>query len=78
MTVLPGGREPEGVEVNTKVTVTLAALVARSSGDITNDEQLGVVNKVQSNTINTGSVRHGELADAQLVFMVVNKSFADM
>ena len=78
MTVLPGGRDPEGVEVNTKVTVTLVALVARPSGDIKNDEQLGVVNKVQSNTINTGSVRHGELADAQLVFMVVNKSFADM
>jgi hypothetical protein len=34
-------------------------------------------NKVQSNTINTGSVRHGELAGAQLVLMVFNKSAAD-
>ena len=78
MTVLPCGRVPEGVEVNTKVTVTLAALVARSSGDITNDEQLGVVNKVQSNDINTGSDRHGELPGAQLVLMVFRVSAADM
>ena len=57
MMVLPGNKDPEEVETKTNVTETLGLLAKRSREEIMNEVQFGVVNEVQSKTINTGSVR---------------------